>query len=82
MTNKKVCLYNEKYAENHGGKAQYTLNINDIIEIKSDFQLKGLTVKYYSGILGQLPPPKGRGFEKGSYPFNRHVDKCSYRVCT
>ncbi len=51
MANKKVYLYNEKYAENHGGNAQYTLDINDIIEIKPDFQLKGLTVKYYSGIL-------------------------------
>lgn len=59
MANKKVCLYNEKYAESHGGNAQYILNIDDIIEIKPDFQLKGLTVKYYSGILDdkgcQLP---------------------------
>lgn len=53
MANKKVCLYNEKYAESHGGKAQYILNIDDIIEIKPDFQLKGLTVKYYSGILDE-----------------------------
>ena len=26
--------------------------------------------------------PKGRGFWKSNYPFNWHVDKCSYRVCT
>ena len=52
MANKKAYLYNEKYAETHDGNAQYTLNIDDIIEIKPDFQLKGLTVKYYSGILG------------------------------
>lgn len=51
MANKKVYLYNKKYAETHGGKAQYTLNINDIIEIKPNFQLKGLTVKYYSGLI-------------------------------
>ena len=31
---------------------------------------------------GQLPPPKGRDFGKSNYPFNWHVDKCSYRVCT
>lgn len=59
MANKKAFLYNEKYAENHGGNAQYILSIDDIIEIKPDFQLKGLNVKYYSGILGhdgcQLP---------------------------
>lgn len=54
MVNKKVYLYNEKYAENHGGNAQYTLNINDIIWIKPDFQLKGLTVKYYSGLLDHM----------------------------
>lgn len=51
MTNKKAYLYNEKYAENHGGNAQYTLNTNDIIEIRPNFQLKGLTVKYYSGLI-------------------------------
>jgi len=51
MTNKKVYLYNEEYAENHGGSAQYILNINDIIWIKPDFQLKGLSVKYYSGFI-------------------------------
>ena len=26
--------------------------------------------------------PKGSGFVKSNYPFNWHVDKCSYRVCT
>ena len=53
MANKKVCLYNEKYAESHGGNAQYILNIDDIIEIKPEFQLKGLTVKYFSGIFDE-----------------------------
>lgn len=51
MANKKAFLYNKKYAEIHGGKAQYVLNIDDIIEIRPNFQLEGLTVKYYSGIL-------------------------------
>ncbi len=51
MVNKKMYLYNEKYAETHGGNAQYILNIDDIIEIKPNLQLKGLTVKYYSGLI-------------------------------
>ena len=51
MANKKVYLYNEKYTESHNGNAQYTLDINDIIEIRPNFQLKGLTVKYYSGLI-------------------------------
>ena len=51
MANKKAYLINEEYAQNHGGNAQYTLNINVIIEIRPDFQLKGLTVKYYSGLI-------------------------------
>ena len=53
MATKKLHLYNEKFAEEHGGFAQYILNIDDIIEIKPDFQLKGFTVKYFSGILDE-----------------------------
>ena len=49
MANKKVYLYNEKYAESHNGNAQYTLDINDIIQIRPNFQLNGFTVKYCSG---------------------------------
>ena len=38
--------------------------------------------KVWNYMYCQLPPPKVRGFVKSNYPFNWHVDKCSYRVCT